>query len=127
MKTTVQDAEVVEYVDNLLASLQLKERILVRCLFGLFEVQLLVTQPRTAKRFSKASFEERTLSLSQWEKSSLHMQRVAFQALRSLILWAYVDHPTVAQEIGIEPGTTVIARSNIKKAVLGASVSSTSS
>jgi hypothetical protein len=124
LKTTVEEAEVVTYVDNLLASMQLKERILVRCLFTLFEVQLLVTQPTSPKRFSKASLEERTSSLVQWDKSSLHMQRVAFQALRSIILWAYVDNPTVAREIGIKPGTDVIARQQIKQAVLGARASS---
>ncbi len=120
LKTTVTDAGVVEYVDSLLASLQLKERVLVRCLFTLFEVQLLVTQPLAPKRFSKANLDERTGSLAQWEKSPLHMQRVAFQALRSLILWAYVDHPTVAQEIGIIPGTEYIAKQNIRNAVVGA-------
>ena len=45
------------------------------------------------------------------------MQRVAFQALRSLILWAYVDHPVVAKEFGVEPGSAVIARRNIRAAV----------
>ena len=117
LKTTVHDAEVLRYVDDLLASLPFKERCLIRCLFALFEVQMVVTHPRGATRFSKASLEARTRSLSQWEKSSLHMQRVAFQALRSLILWAYVDHPVVAKEFGVEPGSAVIARRNIRAAV----------
>ena len=123
LTTSVSDAEVLRYVDDLLASLPFKERCLIRCLFTLFEVQMVVTQPRGAKRFSKASLEARTRSLAQWDKSPLHMQRVAFQALRSLILWAYVDHPVVAKEFGMEPGSAVIARRNIKAAMSANAVS----
>jgi hypothetical protein len=114
--TTVQDADVVHYVDTLLSSLQTQERVLVRCLFTLFEIQLIVTQPRAFTRFSKASHQARTRSMAQWEKSPMHLQRIVFQAMRSLILWAYVDHPTVAKEIGIVPGTEFIARQNIRRA-----------
>ena len=55
LATTINDAEVLRYVDTLLASLPFKERCLIRCLFTLFEVQMVVTQPLGAKRFSKAS------------------------------------------------------------------------
>jgi len=101
-----------------MASLELKERTLIRCLFSLFEVQMLVMQPRHPKRFSKASLEERTRNLQSWDKSNLHLRRVAFQALRSLLLWAYVDNSTVGQEIGVESGTKITGRrQRIKEAL----------
>ena len=122
LATTINDAEVLRYVDTLLASLPFKERCLIRCLFTLFEVQMVVTQPLGASASLSLIGSPHSLTRPVGE-SSLHMQRVAFQALRSLILWAYVDHPVVAKEFGMEPGSAIIARRNIKAALSANAVS----
>ena len=91
--TTINDAEVLRYVDTL-ASLPFKERCLIRCLFTLFEVEMVVTQPLG----QSASLRHHWMpALIRPVGKVHHMQRVAFQALRSLILWAYV----VAKEFGM--------------------------
>jgi len=111
-RINTDDARVVQYLDELLASVPAKERMLMRCLFVLFEVQMLATQPLRPKRFSHASLEERTANLMGWDTSNIHFRRVAFQALRSLVLWAYVDNPDVARDLGVKPGTDIIKQRN---------------
>jgi hypothetical protein len=104
------EAGVVEYLDELLSTVEPRERALMRSLLVLFEVQTLVTNPLRPSLFSRASADVRRRSLQGWDKSGLYPRRVAFQALRSLMLWAYVDNPTVERAIGVERGTRIIAR-----------------
>jgi hypothetical protein len=104
------EAGVVAYLDELLATVEPRERALMRALLVLFEVQTLVTSPLRPSLFTRASPEVRTRSLRGWDKSSLYPRRVAFQAIRSLMLWAYVDNPTVERAMGVERGTRIIAR-----------------
>jgi hypothetical protein len=104
------EARVVEYLDELLANVEPRERTLMRCLLALFEVQTLVTNPRRPGLFSRLDADARARSLRGWDKSNLYHRRVAFQALRSLMLWAYVDNPTVERALGVERGTQIIAK-----------------
>jgi hypothetical protein len=77
----------------------------------LFEVQSVVTNARRGPvLFTRASFEDRTRTLQSWEQSNIYLRRTAFMALRSLMLWAYVDNPDVERAIGIERGTAIIER-----------------
>lgn len=103
-----EEAGVVAYLDELLATVEPRERALMRSLFVLFEVQCLVTNPRRPSLFSRATAKARTRSLRGWDKSNLYPRRVAFQALRSLMLWAYVDNPVVERAMGVERGTEIM-------------------
>lgn len=105
-----EEARVVEYLDELLAEVEPQERVMMRCMIALFEVQSLVTNPRRPSLFSRASHKVRQRTLAGWDSSNLYPRRVAFQALRSLMLWAYVDNPDVEQSYGVERGTAVIDR-----------------
>lgn len=108
---SVQDARVVEYIDELLAEVEPRERALMRGMIMLFEVQSVVTNARRGPAlFTRASHEDRTRTLEGWDKSNLYPRRTAFMALRSLLLWAYVDNPDVERAIGVERGTAVIDR-----------------
>jgi len=110
---SVDQARVVEYLDELLAEVEPQERALMRAMLALFEVQTLVTRPAGFHRptlFTRATPEARTESLEGWDTSNLYPRRVAFQALRSLLLWAYVDNPEVERAMGVERGTAVMER-----------------
>lgn len=107
---TPEDARVVEYLDELLAEVEPQERVMMRCMIALFEVQSLVTHLRRPSLFSRAPLDVRRKTLSGWDTSNLYPRRVAFQALRSLMMWAYIDNPDVEQAMGIERGTAVIDR-----------------
>jgi len=110
LHVTPEQARVVEYLDELLAEVEPQERVLMRCMIALFEVQSLVTNPRRPSLFSRANAAIREKTLRGWEASNLYPRRVAFQALRSLMMWAYVDNPVVEQAMGVERGTAVIDR-----------------
>ena len=107
---TIDDVGVVEYFDDLFATVPLRERVLLRCLLALFDLQHIVIYPRRPRRFVRATVEERTQSLQSWEQSDIYFRRMAFQAIRSLVLWAYVDSPIVAEAMGVEAGTDIIER-----------------
>jgi hypothetical protein len=109
---SVEEAEVVEYVDDLLAHLELKERILVRCLIALLEVQPLIFNGLAPKLFSQASLQEQTKNLRGWETSKVFQRRVVFMAIRTLLLWAYVDSHEAEQGMGLLPGTRALRRRN---------------
>lgn len=112
---TPEEARVVEYIDELLAEVEPRERIMMRCMITLFEVQSLVTNPVRPSLFTRASLKVRQRTLNGWDKSNLYPRRLAFQALRSLMMWAYIDNPDVEQSIGIERGTAVIDRLKAKR------------
>ena len=104
------DAHVVEYLDDLLAAVEPRERAMMRALLALFDLQQAAATPLRPTLFSWARPEDRAKSLDGWDKSRLYPRRAAFQAIRSLLLWAYVDNPDVERSIGIERGTTVVDR-----------------
>lgn len=109
-RVTVDQARVVEYIDELLAEVEPRERAMMRAMFALFEVQSLVTSPLRPSLFSRAPADVRHRTLKSWEQSDIYFRRLAFQALRSLMMWAYVDNPDVERAMGIERGTAVIER-----------------
>lgn len=111
-RVSVEDARIVEYLDELFAEIEPRERVMMRSLLGLIEVQSLVFNFRRPRLFTRASPEERAKNLAGWDKSNLYYRRLVFQAVRSLMLWAYVDNPDVEQSIGVERGTSVIERLN---------------
>ncbi|MFK7929874.1 MAG: hypothetical protein AB8H79_16900 [Myxococcota bacterium] len=109
-RVSVEDAKIVEYLDDLFAEIEPRERIMMRSLFALVEVQSLVFSFKRPSLFSRASPEVRSKNLAGWDKSRLYYRRLVFQAIRSLMLWAYVDNPDVEQSIGVERGTSVLER-----------------
>lgn len=111
-RVSIEDARIVEYLDELFAEIEPRERAMMRSLLMLVEVQSLVFNYRRPRLFTRASAEDRARNLAGWDKSNLYYRRLVFQAIRSLMLWAYVDNPDVEQSIGVERGTSVIERLN---------------
>lgn len=109
---SVQEAQVVEYVDDLLANSSIQEQVLIRCLIALLEVQMIAFNGLRPKLFSRASAAERLLNLKGWEKSSIFQRRLVFMAIRTLLLFAYVDSHEVEKGMGMLPGTHVTRRRN---------------
>lgn len=102
---TVQEAQVVEYFDDLLVHLEIKERMLIRGLIALLEIQTLVFNGTRPRLFTRASPEERTKNLLGWETSRIFQRRLVFMAIRTILLWAYVDSQEAERDMGFVPGT----------------------
>jgi len=64
------------------------------------------------KLFSRASSAERLQNLKGWEKSRIFHRRLVFMAIRTLLLFAYVDSHEVEKGMGMLPGTHVTRRRN---------------
>lgn len=109
---SVDDAEVVEYFDDLLAHLPFKEKALIRCLIVLLEVQPLAFNGLRPKLFTRATVAERTRNLSGWETSAIFQRRLVFMAIRTLMLWAYADSQEVERGMGFQSGTRRTAERN---------------
>ncbi|MCH2108075.1 MAG: hypothetical protein MK135_02010 [Polyangiaceae bacterium] len=119
---TVQDAKVIDYMDDLLLNLQFQERILIRALLTLVEVQSLAFNGWKPKLFSRATMDERTRNLKGWETSRLFHRRVVFMSIRTLLLWAYVDSREAERGIGLDPESRQEARqAAARRAILRAS------
>ncbi len=91
-------------MDRYLSWLPTKQRLLIRGMFLLYELDFSIFNHGPSHRFSTASFEERKRCLDSWESSSLYFRRAAFQALKGTLLIGYLCHPTVQEQIGICPG-----------------------
>lgn len=102
---SVREAEVVEYFDDMLSHLELKERLLIRALIALLEVQTLIFNPWRPTVFTKASLEDRTKNLKGWETSSIFQRRIVFMAIRTMLLFAYVDSQETERSMGLVAGT----------------------
>jgi Gluconate 2-dehydrogenase subunit 3 len=98
---SVKDARVVEYIDDLLTHLPIKEVLLIRGLLNLLELQSLVFSTKHACLFSRSSLKERAANLTSWETSRFTQRRMVFTAIRTLLLWAYADSAPMERTIGI--------------------------
>ena len=102
---SVEEAQVVEYFDDLLVNLPLKEKFLIRSLVALLELQSLFFNGARPKLFTQAEQHEREENLRGWENSRFFQRRMVFMAIRTLLLWAYVDSQEVERQMGYVPGT----------------------
>ena len=107
---SVSEAKVVEYFDDLLVHLPFKEKLLIRSLLTPIEVQMLVFNGMSPKLFTRASHEERQRNLEGWESSNIFQRRIVFMAVRTLLLWAYVDSREFEQSVGYDSGTQATLR-----------------
>jgi len=92
-----------ERMDDFMAKLPIREQLLVRSMFRLFQAQLAMSHGVSLDTFIHASPDERQRYLSEWEGSSFYPARFAFNSLRAIFLINYVGHPTVQAQIDIRP------------------------
>lgn len=109
---TVEETRVVGYFDDLLAHVPLKELILIRSLLALLEVQMLAFNGLRPTLFSRAGRADRARNLAGWGTSRIFQRRLVFMAIRTLLLWAYVDSQPVERSLGFTGGTEATRRRN---------------
>lgn len=103
-------ARAIEYVDEWLAVLPQRERVLLRLMFVLFEVAMPAFGPSRLRTFSRASPEAQYEYLCAWETSDLYFRRASMLGLRSVFALAYLADPEVQRHIGVEDGVEVLRR-----------------
>ena len=111
-----RQAHVVSYFEEMLSHLEIREQILLRGMLVAYEVQALATQPRAMTVFSRLTAEQREASLRAWDESPLYFARLFFQALKGVLLWAYVDNAEVGEAMGVSRGDEIIRAQNQKYA-----------
>ncbi len=110
MPTGAASAGVVEWVDTYLDRLPADKRLLIRCMFLLFELDFAVFNPGRSSLFSSASATERLRCLQAWDTSDLYLRRSSFQALKGTLLMAYLRSPAVHREMGLERGEVALKK-----------------
>lgn len=108
MPTGAASAGVVEWVDAYLDRLPADKRMLIRCMFMLYELDFAVFNPGRSSLFSSASAAERLRCLEAWDTSSLYVRRSAFQALKGTLLFAYLRSPEVHRDMGLKRGEVAL-------------------
>ena len=103
-----RQAHVVSYLEDLLDHLGVREQILLRGMIVAFELQALGTHPLKFSRFTQLSPEQREESLRAWDESPVYFARLFFQALKGVMLWAYVDNAEVGEAMGITPADEIL-------------------
>jgi hypothetical protein len=103
-------AKVVDAVDSFMADVPPTERVMMRAMFGLFEVGMGVLGPGRSMRFSKAHAHDQKTYIADWESSRFYLRRLAFQALRSTFFITYFQSDAVLDGIGVEDGEQALAR-----------------
>ncbi|WP_106392125.1 hypothetical protein [Enhygromyxa salina] len=103
-------ARAIEYVDEWLAALPLRERVLVRLMFVLFEVAMPAFGPSRTRTFTRAAPEAQYEYLCAWESSRFYFRRASMFGLRSVFAFAYLADPEVQRQIGVNDGVDVLRR-----------------
>ena len=111
-------AKVVDAVDSFMADVPPTERVMMRAMFGLFEVGIGVLGPGRSFRFSKAHVDDRKAYIAGWESSRFYLQRLGFQALRSTFFITYFQSAAVLDGIGVEDGEQALARWQQKRGLV---------
>ncbi|KIG17226.1 hypothetical protein DB30_03539 [Enhygromyxa salina] len=105
-----RDARALEYVDEWLAAVPKRERVLLRLMFVLFEVAMPAFGPSRTKTFTRASPEAQHAYLAAWETSDLYFRRVSLLGLRSVFAFAYLADAEVLRHIGVDDGVEILRR-----------------
>jgi hypothetical protein len=100
------DANLPAYVDRWMAVSQPRVRVLMRLLFFLIEHSTVIFPApgrRRRRRYSSLSLEQRIAVLEGWGKSGLHLRRLVFVSLRSILTMGYFAHPPVLRQLRVAP------------------------
>jgi hypothetical protein len=103
-----EQADLPGYADSYLQSLPVRQRRSVRLLFLLFEHATIVFPAQGVgafRRFSSLTEEQRTSVLRSWSESRLYLRRLAFIALKAVLIMGYFGHPSNLRDLGLQPFT----------------------
>lgn len=94
------DTHVVSYVDRFVSQLPRPEQVKIRALLQLIERGYAARALNPLARFSQATESQQADFLRELESSSSAARRGVFQALRSMVTIAYMEHPLVREQMG---------------------------
>ncbi len=103
-----REAHIVAYLEEMLSHLAVREQILLRGMFLAFGMQSLATHPRALSLFSGLTPKQREESLRAWDESPYYFARLFFQALKGVLLFAYVDNAEVTEAMGVTPSDEIL-------------------
>ena len=117
MDTSASAAGVLEWVDEYLDQLPTMKRLQLRAMFIAFEADYAVFARDARARFSAADPEARTDYLRYCDEHPLYLRRSPFQALKSVLMLAYLRAPEVQRQVGITRGEVALKKLAQKVAV----------
>lgn len=94
------DTHIVSYVDRFISQLPRPEQVKIRALLQLIERGYAARALNPLARFSQATESQQSDFLRELESSSSAARRGVFQALRSMVTIAYMEHPLVRAQMG---------------------------
>jgi len=100
------EADLPGYVDRWMAASQARIRALMHALFFLIEHATVIFPapgPWGRRRYSKLSLDQRVAALEGWSRSRLHLRRLVFVSLRSILTMGYFAHPPVLRQLRVAP------------------------
>jgi hypothetical protein len=101
-----EDADLPGYADRYLRALPRKQRLLIRGLFTLFEQSTLIFPAQGVgafRRFSSLDAEQRESVLRGWAESRVYLRRLAFTALKAVLIMGYFGRPETLRALDLEP------------------------
>ena len=99
-------ADLPAYADAYLAALPVRQQRLIRAMFVLFEQATLLFPARGVgafRRFSAMNPEQRVRYLEGWARSRLALRRMAFAALKAVLVMGYLGNAANLRALGLEP------------------------
>jgi len=100
------EADLPGYADEYLAHLPTAKRRLILALFMLFEQGTLLWPARGVgafRRFSAMPIEQRIRVIRGWEESRLSLRRMAFSALKAVLILGYLGRAESLAALGLGP------------------------
>lgn len=97
------EADLPGYADDYLAQLPIQKRRLILALFTLFEQGPLLWPARGVgafRRFSSLDPEQRVRVMQGWSESRLFLRRMAFSALKAVLILGYLGRPESLSSLG---------------------------
>jgi hypothetical protein len=94
------DTHIVAYVDRFVSQLPRPEQVKIRALLQLVERGYAAKALNPMARFSQATESQQADFLRELESAGSAARRGVFQALRSLMTIAYMEHPSVREQMG---------------------------
>lgn len=100
------DVGVSRYIDDWMSRCGTAERAQFHALLNAFDAGYPVWARDPSLRLEAARREDRRAYMESWERSQIYLQRMLWEGLRSMFLFAYVDADAVREAIGQSPVTS---------------------
>lgn len=102
------DVGVASYIDAWLARCGTTERAQFHALVQAVAAGFPVWARDPSARLEAARLEDRRAYIESWERSQTYVQRMLWEGLRGMFLFAYVDAPDVKRAIGQHPSEDAV-------------------